>query len=133
MVVESEPGNFRTCSGISCGNMVSVFAATFIFKQVSGTAQKFLASAFNITLFSCFWRDVNFHLVLWKAGVMEAGTFSSAELDSICCLSVKCCVNLLNIAPAFQRRASSQNFNTTEVKNKKQEVKKIVYSTESLA
>ena len=117
MVVGSEHGNFRTCSGTCRGHMVSVFAATFIFKQVSGTAQKFLASAFNITLFSCFWRDVNFHLAFWKAGVLEAGTISSAKLDSICCLSVKFCVNLLNIPPAFQRRASSQNFNTTEVKN----------------
>ena len=117
MVVGSEHANFRTCSGTCRGHMVSVFALTFIFKQVSGTAQKFLASAFNITLFDCFWRDVNFHLAFWKARVLEAGTVSYAKLDSICCLSVKFRVNLLNIPTAFQRRASSQNFNTTEVKS----------------
>ena len=113
MVVESEPANFRTCSGTSCGHMVSVFATASVFAQAAGTSQKFHASAFNITLFDCFWRDVNFHLALWEARVMEAGSLSSAKLDSICCLSVKFCVNLLNIPPAFQRRASSQNFNTT--------------------
>ena len=117
MVVESEPGNFRTCTGTCCGHMVPVYAAASVFMQAAGTSHKFFASAFNITLFDCFWRDVNFHLAFWEAGFMEAGTVSSAKLDSICCLSGNFCVNLLNISPAFQRRASSQNFNTTEVKN----------------
>ena len=64
MVVESEPGNFRTCSGTCCGYMVSVYAAVCVFTQTVGASQKFHASAFNITLFGCFRRDVNFHLAV---------------------------------------------------------------------
>ena len=74
MVVESEPRNFRTCSGTCCGHMVSVYAATSVFAQAAGTSQKFFASAFNITLFDCFRRDVNFHLTVWTAGFMGART-----------------------------------------------------------
>ena len=107
MVVESEPGNFRTCSGTCCGHMVSVYAAVSVFVQAAGTSHKFLASAFNITLFDCFRRDVNFHLAVWTAGVMGAGTVSPAKLDSIYCLTVRFCLDLLNIATAFQGRASS--------------------------
>ena len=116
-MVGAEHGNYWTCSGTCSWLMVSVFAPTFIFMQVSGTSQKVLTSAFNFALFDCFWSDVNFHLALWKAGTMGAWTVSSAKLDSICCLSVKFCVNLLNIPPAFQRRASSKDFSTAEVKN----------------
>ena len=105
MVVESEPGNFRTCSGTSCGHMVSVFAAAFVFAQAAGTSQKFHDSAFNITLFDCFRRDVNFYLSVWTAGFMGAGTVSPAKLDSICWLTGRFCLDLLNIAPAFQGRA----------------------------
>ena len=107
MVVESEPGNFRTRTGTCCGYMVSVYAAASVFAQEAGTAQKFLASAFNITLFDCFRRDVNFHLAVWTAGVMGAGTVSPAKLDSICWLTGRFCLDLLNIAPAFQGRACS--------------------------
>ena len=107
MVVESELGNFWTCSGTSCGHMVSVFAASSIFAQAAGTSQKFYASAFNITLFDCFRRDVNFHLAVWTAGFMGAGTVSPAKLDSICWLTGRFWLDLLNIAPAFQGRACS--------------------------
>ena len=107
MVVGAEHGNFRTCSGTSCGNMVSVYATASVFAQASGTSKKFHASAFNITLFDCFRRDVNFHLAVWTAGFMGAGTASSAKLDSICCLTGRFCLDLLNIATAFQGRASS--------------------------
>ena len=107
MVVESEPGNFRTCSGTSCGHMVSVYAAASVFAQAAGTSQKFHASAFNITLFDCFRRDVNFHLAVWTAGVMGAGTVSPSKLDSIWWLTGRFCLDLLNIAPAFQGRACS--------------------------
>ena len=107
MVVESEPGNFRTRTGTCCGHMVSVYAAASVFAQEAGTAQKFLASAFNITLFDCFRRDVNFHLAVWTAGFMGAGTVSPAKLDSICWLTGRFYFDLLNIAPAFQGRACS--------------------------
>ena len=107
MVVESEPGNFRTCSGTSCGNMVSVYAAASVFMQAAGTSHKFLASAFNFTLFDCFRRDVNFYLAVWTAGFMGARTVSPAKLDSICCFIGRFCLDLLNIATAFQGRASS--------------------------
>ena len=107
MVVESEPGNFRTCSGTSCGHMVSVFATASVFTQAAGTSQKFLASAFNITLFDCFRRNVNFHLAVRTAWVMGAGTISPAKLDSICWLTGRFCLDLLNIASAFQGRACS--------------------------
>ena len=107
MVVESEPGNFRTCSGTSCGHMVSVFAAASVFAQAAGTSQKFHASGFNITLFDCFRRDVNFHLAVWTARVMGAGTFCPAELGSICGLTGRFYLDLLNITPAFQGRACS--------------------------
>ena len=107
MVVESEPRNFRTCSGTSCGHMVSVCVTSSVFTQVSRTSQKFLASTFNITLFDCFRRDVNFHLAVWTAGVMGAGTVSPAKLDSICWLTGRFCLDLLNIATAFQGRACS--------------------------
>ena len=88
MVVESEPGNFRTCSGTSCGDMVSVYDVASVFAQAAGTSQKFHASTFNIILFDCFRRDVNFHLAVWTAGVMGAGTFPSSKLDSICCFTI---------------------------------------------
>ena len=107
MVVESEHGNFRTCSGTSCGHMVSVYATASVFAQAAGTSQKFLASAFNITLFDFFRRDVNFHLAVWTTGVMGAGTVSPAKLDSICRFTGRFCIDLLNIAPAFQGRACS--------------------------
>ena len=107
MVVESEPANFRTCSGTRCGHMVSVFATAFVFAQAAGTSQKFLASAFDITLFDCFRRDVNFHLAVWTAGVMGAGTVSPTKLDSICWFTGRICLDLLNITPAFQGRACS--------------------------
>ena len=107
MVVESKPGNFRTCSGTCCGLMVSVYSATSVFAQAAGTSQKFHASAFNITLFDCFRRDVNFHLAVWTAGVMGAGTVSPAKLDSICWRTGRISLDLLNIAPAFQGRACS--------------------------
>ena len=107
MVVESEPANFRTCSGTSCGHMVSVYATASVFAQAAGTSQKFHASAFNITLFDCFRRDVNFHLAVWTAGVMGSGTVSPAKLDSIFWLTGRFYLDLLNIAPAFQGRACS--------------------------
>ena len=107
MVVESESGNFRTCSGTCCGHMVSVYAAASVFAQAAGTSQKFHASAFNFILFDCFRRDVNFHLAVWTAGFMGAGTVSPAKLDSICCLTDRFCLDLPNIATAFQGRASS--------------------------
>ena len=107
MVVESEPGNFRTCSGTSCGHMVSVFATASVFAQAAGTSKKFHAFAINITLFDCFRRDVNFHLAVRTAGFMGAGTVPPAKLDSICCLTGRFCLDLLNIATAFQGRASS--------------------------
>ena len=107
MVVESEPGNFRTCSGTSCGNLVSVYATASVFAQAAGTSQKFLASAFNFTLFDCFRRDVNFHVAVWTAGIMGAGTVSPAKLDSISWLNGRISLDLLNIAPAFQGRACS--------------------------
>ena len=107
MVVESEPGNFRTCSGTCCGHMVSVYAAASVFAQAAGTSHKFLASAFNISLFDCFRRYVNFHLAVWTAGVMGAGTIPPAKLDSICWLNGRISLDLLNIAPAFQGRACS--------------------------
>ena len=105
MVVESEPRNFRTCSGAGCGDMVSGYAAVSGFAQAAGTSQKFLASAFNFTLFDCFRRDVNFHLAVWKAGIMGSGTFSPAKLDSICRLTFRFYVDLFNITPALQGRA----------------------------
>ena len=107
MVVESAPGNFRTCSGTCCGHMVSVFADASVFAQAAGTSQKFHASTFNTTLFDCFRRDVNFHLAVWTAGVMGAGTVSAAKLDSICWVAGGFYLDLLNIAPAFQGRACS--------------------------
>ena len=107
MVVESEPANYRTCSGTSCGHMVSVFATASVFAQAAGTSQKFHASAFNFTLFDCFRRDVNFHLAIWTAGFMGAGTVYPAKLDSICCLTGRFCLDVLNIATAFQGRTSS--------------------------
>ena len=107
MVVESEPGNFRTCSGTCCWHMVSVYAAIPVFAQAAATSQKFLTSAFNIILFDCFRRDVNFYLAVWTAGFMGAGTVSPAKLDSICCLTGRFCLDLLNITTAFQGRASS--------------------------
>ena len=107
MVVESKSRNFRTGSGTSCGHMVSVYAAASVFAQTAGTSQKFLASAFNINLFDCFRRDVNFHLAVWATGVMGAGTVSPSKLDSIWWLTGRFCLDLLNIAPAFQRRACS--------------------------
>ena len=107
MVVESEPANFRTCFGTCCGHMVSVYTVASVFAQAAGTSQKFHASAFNITLFDCFRRDVNFHLAVWTAGFMGAGTVSTAKLDSICLLTGRFCLDLLNIATAFQGRASS--------------------------
>ena len=107
MVVESEPGNFWTCSGTCCWHMVSVCAVASVFAQAAGTSQKFHTSTFNITLFDCFRRDVNFHLAVWTARVMGAGTVSPAKLDNICCLTGRFCLDLLNIATAFQGRASS--------------------------
>ncbi len=107
MVVESEPGNFRTCSGTSCGHLVSVYAATSVFAQAAGTSQKFHASGFNITLFDCFRRDVYFYLAVWTAWVVGAGTVSPAKLDSICWLTGRFCLDLLNIATTFQGRACS--------------------------
>ena len=107
MVVESEHGNFRTCSGTSCGHMVSVYATGFVFTKTAGISQKFHASAFNFTLFDCFRRDVNFHLEIWTAGFMGAGTVSPAKLDSICFLTGWFRLDLLNITTAFQGRASS--------------------------
>ena len=122
MVVESEPGNFWTCSGTSCGHLVSFCAAASVFAQAAATSQKFHSSGFNITLFDCFWRDVYFHLAVWTAGVVGAGTVSPAKLDSICWLTGRFCLDLPNIASAFQGRACNQNFNTAEVSNEKQEV-----------
>ena len=107
MVVESEPGNFRTCSGTCCGNMVSVYATASVFVQATGTSKRFFAPEFNITLFDCFWRDVNFHLAVWTTGVMGAGTVSPSKLDSICWLNGRFYLDLLNITTAFQGRASS--------------------------
>ena len=106
-MVGSEHGNFRTCSGTCRRNMVSIFVAVSVFAQAAGTSHKFLASAFNITLFDCFRRDVNFHLAVWTAGVMGAGTVSPAKLDSICWITGRFCLDLHNIAPAFQGRACS--------------------------
>ena len=107
MVVEPEHGNFRTCYGTCCGHMVSVYAAAYVFVQAARTSHKFFASAFNITLFDSFRRDVNFHLAVWTAGVMGAGPVSPAKLDSICWLTGRFYFDLLNIAPAFQGRACS--------------------------
>ena len=107
MVVESKSRNFRTCSGTSCGHMVSVYAVASVFVQAAGTSQRFLASEFNVILFDCFWRDVNFHLAVWTAGTMGAGTFSTSKLDSIYWLTIRLCLDLLNIASAFQGRACS--------------------------
>ena len=107
MVVESEPGNIRTCSRTCCRHMVSVCADASVFAQAAGTSQKFHATAFNITLFDCFRRDVNFHLAVWTAGFMGAGTVCPAELGSICGLTGRFYLDLLNINPAFQGRACS--------------------------
>ena len=107
MVVGSEHGNFRTCSGTCWGHMVSVYAAVSVFVQAAGTSHKFLASAFNLTLFDCFRRDVNFHLAFWTAGVMGAGTVSSSKLDNFCWFTGRFCLDLLNIASAFKGRTCS--------------------------
>ena len=107
MVVESELGNFRTCSGTCCGHMVSVYTNASVFAQAAGTSQKFHSSGFNITLFDCFRWDVNFHLAVWTAGFMGAGTVSPAKLDNICCLTGRFCLDLLNIASAFKGRTCS--------------------------
>ena len=107
MVVESEYGNFWTCSGTSYGHLVSVYAAASFFAQAAATSQKFHSSGFNITLFDCFRRDDNFHMAVWTAGVMGAGTVSPSKLDSIWWLTGRFCLDLLNIAPAFQGRAYS--------------------------
>ena len=101
--------------------MVPVYTTASVFTQTAGTSQKFHASAFNFTLFDCFRRDVNFHLAVWTAGLMGAGTVFPAKLDSICWLNGRFYLDLLHITTAFQGRACSKNFNTTEVRNQKQE------------
>ena len=96
---------FGLALGLVAGTWFQFMLLLLFLRKAARTSQKFLSSAFNINLFDCFWRDVNFHLAVWATGVMGAGTVSPSKLDSICWLNGRFYLDLLNIASAFQGRA----------------------------